>query len=99
MKKRFHELSKIEKKNLKKDYLKTKEGEYVISKLYKVLVIGIIGIAFSLYLIISAYLNNDTVAVYIYSSFLLLCSIFFIVASLIVKKRRLRMFYYNPKVK
>ncbi len=93
MKNKYQRMTKEEKKKLKSRYYKTEKGRLQKNRLIRLLVIGIIGILFSLYLIIDGYLKgNISVWTWIGAIILIIFSLIYIVASFYLRGKSLNTF-------
>lgn len=95
MKKIYQDLTKEEKQNNKDKFIKTEDGKNVMTRLSRVMIIGVLGIIVSIALFISAYVQHDTIWAYIYAVTIFVCSMFFVVSSPILKNKKLKNFYYK----
>ena len=97
MKNKYQRMSKEEKKDLKEKYLNTKEGKSKINRLNRLFIIGIIGIRFSIILIVSAVLNKQSILDYICGGILFVFSIVYLIGSINIKQKELNKFALKQK--
>ena len=89
MKNKYQRMNKEEKKELIGDYKKTEFGKNYLFRLKRLLIIGIVGIAFAILEFLVAYFNKDDIWDYISSGLLLIISIVFIIGSIRLKGKQL----------
>ena len=85
---KYYYLTKEEKKNLKKEFYSTDFGIQINRRLTRLLITGITGIIFSIYLFIVA----STKWNYVYASILAIASFIFIIGSFKVRIDKLNAF-------
>lgn len=81
---KYQRLSREEKKNAKKEFFATNTGMALKTRFNRIMFYSIVLIAFGIWLLIEAYLKNDSVAQYIYSIILIVCGILFFIGRYII---------------
>ena len=93
MKNQYQRLNKEEKKNLKKDYYNTNDGKMMNIRLFRLSLTGVIGILFSFYIITNNYIHqNVDWTTWVTSIPLLIASIIFLIASIVLRFKNLNQF-------
>lgn len=92
---KYYSLTKEEKRKLTINFYNTEFGKNIKLRLDRLLVIGILGILFSIYLYITS-INKWNI---IYATILLLTSLFFILASHKVRIKKLNDYLVKAKKK
>ena len=92
---KYYYLNKNEKKELKNDFYKTEFGKNINNRLNRLFLTGVIGILFSLFLIIKPTNKWDIVT----SIILLVSSLLFIIGSFRVRIKKLNNFLINKNNK
>ena len=86
MKNKYQRMNKEEKKNIKEKYFATEAGKSMSNRLIRLLITGLMGIFFSLYLVYSNYTNDgNSIWQYIMSAILFVASLVFIFGSIKIK--------------
>lgn len=96
LKTKYERMSKEEKKKTLEDYRKTEVGKSMIVRLTRLIVIGILGILYSVFLFVSNFKDLKWTD-YLVVVPLFLISIFFIVMSIRLKKKVLNQFAVKKK--
>ena len=97
MKNKYQRMSKEEKKKLKKEFAKTKQGKDLLFRLKRLLIIGIIGIVFSILLLLVAFFNKESIFNYIEAIMLLIASVIFLIGSIRMKGKQLNNYALKKK--
>ena len=92
---KYYSLTKEEKQKLKEKFYNTEFGNNIKLRLNRLIVTGLIGVLFSIYLFVTA--NNKWNIVY--ATILLLASIFFIISSHKVRIKKLNDYLVKTKKK
>lgn len=93
MKNRYQRMTREEKRNCQKQYYETSKGKEMHIRFARLILTGIIGILFSIYIIVNSYIEkNLDWLMWVISGVLLVSSIIFIVGSLQIKKKCLNEF-------
>ena len=93
MKNKYQRMSKEEKNKLKNKYYATPKGKEMKTRLDRLFIIGIIGIVFSAFLIISGYLSGRIEwYTWVVASLLMFFSIVYVVGSLKLREKVLNQF-------
>lgn len=92
---KYYSLTKEEKQTLKEKFYNTEFGNNIKLRLNRLIMTGIIGVLFSIYLFVTA--NNKWNIVY--ATILLLTSIFFIISSHKVRIKKLNDYLVKTKKK
>lgn len=92
---KYYSLTKEEKQTLKEKFYNTEFGNNIKLRLNRLIMTGIIGVLFSIYLFVTA--NNKWNIVY--ATILLLASIFFIISSHKVRIKKLNDYLVKTKKK
>ncbi len=83
MKNKYQRMNKEEKKKCKEFYYNTPKGKEMRKRLNRLTVIGIIGVLFSAFLIISGYISNEIGwATWVMSGILFVFSFIFIIGAI-----------------
>ena len=94
---KYNTLNKNEKKNLKINFFKTKEGITLKSRLFRVLIWSILLFLTSIYLIIDASIINYNLLQIIYASVLLIISIAFYIGRYNIIKKNLNSYLVKKR--
>ena len=98
VKNKYQRMSKEEKKVLKSQYYQTNKGKEMKARLNRLVVIGSIGILFSIFLVISGYLSQKLDwATWLLAGILLFFSVFYIVSSCMLRGKVLNQFAIKKK--
>lgn len=92
---KYYSLTKEEKQKLKEKFYNTEFGNSIKLRLNRLIMTGVIGVLFSIYLFVTA--NNKWNIVY--ATILLLASIFFIISSHKVRIKKLNDYLVKTKKK
>ncbi len=93
MKNKYQRMNKEEKQKCKEKYYKTEKGKEMKVRFIRLNIIGIVGIFFSIFLIINGYIENSiNIWTWIWASILFICSMIFIIGSSILKGKVLNNF-------
>lgn len=93
MKNKYQRMSKEEKAKVKEKYYATEKGKEMKTRLDRLMVIGTIGICFSIFLIISGYLSHKIEwYTWVVAIILLLFSIVYIIGSIQIRGKVLNQF-------
>ncbi len=98
MKTKYQRMNKEEKKNLIEEYKKTTKGKEVLSRLNRILAIGLIGLIYGVGLALYLY-SKDGIKINDYLTIipLLIASFIFIIMSLNLRKKELNKFAIKRK--
>ncbi len=96
MKTKYERMSKEEKKSLVKKYKSTPNGKVMMNRLLRVNAIGVVGIFYSIFLLVSEY-QNLTFKKSLVMIPLFLISIFFLFMSYRLRKKVLNQFAIKKK--
>ena len=78
LKNKYQRMNRQEKKELYKDYIKTKDGKSYFNRLHRILYMGLILFLYTIYLVIDTILNNNSLLYSIFIGLVLLASLIFI---------------------
>ena len=93
MKNKYQRMTKEEKQKLKNRYYKTEQGKIQKQRLMRLLICGIFGIIFSIYMIVDGYLKGTiNVWSWIWAILLLAFSLAFIISSFILRGKSLNLY-------
>ena len=88
MKNKYQRMDKIEKKEIQNKYFATEAGKAMKSRLIRLIIIGIMSIAFSIYLIYSNITQDgNNIWQYIMAGILFIAAIIFIIGSIKIKDK------------
>ncbi|MCI9279694.1 MAG: hypothetical protein HFJ02_02705 [Bacilli bacterium] len=98
MKTKYQRMNKEEKKNLIEEYKKTTKGKEMLSRLNRILAIGLIGLIYGVGLALYLY-SKDGIKINDYLTIipLLIASFIFIIMSLNLRKKELNKFAIKRK--
>lgn len=98
MKNKYQRMSKEEKKECRQKYYQTKKGHEMRIRLIRLNVIGITGIIFAIFLVISGYIAEEiNWATWVMAITLFVFSIIFITGSCLIKGKVLNQFAIKGK--
>ncbi len=93
MKNKYQRMSKEERAKVRNRYYKTEVGMAQRKRLIRLFIIGIIGIAFSIYLVVDAYLKgNVSVWTWIVAVIVTIFSLVYIASSIVLRGKSLNLF-------
>ena len=93
MKNKYQRMNKEEKKQCKEFYYNTPKGKEMRKRLNRLTIIGIIGVLFSIFLVISGYISEEIGwATWVMSAILLIFSIIFIVGAIRLRSQCLNQY-------
>ena len=93
MKNKYQRMTKTEKKELKRKFYETTKGKEMKKRLLRLRIIGLIGILFSVCLVISGYISKElNWATWTMSIILMLCSCVYFIGSFTIKGKILNDF-------
>ena len=93
MKNKYQRMNKEEKKQCKSFYYNTLKGKEMRVRLNRLVVLGVIGIAFAIFLIISGYLSNEiNWATWTMAIILIIFSLIFIFGSIRLRVKCLNLY-------
>ncbi|MBD9075141.1 hypothetical protein EGP91_04020 [bacterium] len=93
MKNKYQRMTKTEKKELKQKFYETTKGKEMKKRLLRLRIIGLIGILFSVFLVISGYISKElNWATWTMSIILMLCSCVYFMGSFTIKGKILNDF-------
>ena len=86
-------MNKEQRKNIKDKYFNTEDGKSMYNRLMRLIITGVIGIFFSIYLIYSNYTTDgNNIWQYIMAGILIIASIIFILGSIKIRLKVLNKF-------
>ncbi len=97
MKNKYQRMPKTEKKALEQKFKKTEYGKNLLYRLNRLLIIGLIGIGFSILEFIVAIFNKKDIFDFIAATLLLIISIIFITSSIKTKNKQLNNYALKQK--
>ena len=98
MKTKYQRMNHTEKKEWQKKYYQTAKGKELRVRFIRLNIIGITGIIFSIFLVVSGYLSQEiNWATWVMAITLLLFSIVFLVGSFLIKRKVLSQFVVKKK--
>ena len=93
MKNKYQRMNKEQRKNIKDKYFNTEDGKSMYNRLMRLIITGVIGIFFSIYLIYSNYTTDgNNIWQYIMAGILIIASIIFILGSIKIRLKVLNKF-------
>ena len=93
MKNKYQRMTKEEKKECRQKYYATPKGKEMKIRFIRLKIIGILGIAFSAFLVISVYISNEiNCATWTMAIILAIFSVVYIAGSIILKGKCLNQF-------
>ena len=93
MKNKYQRMSKEEKKQCQKFYYNTEKGHEMKMRFLRLKIIGVVGIAFSIFLVVSGYLSNEiNWATWVMAGTLFLFSTVCIICSVVIKGKCLNQY-------
>lgn len=87
-KNKYQRMTKEEKKQCQKFYYNTEKGQAMRSRLNRLVIIGVIGLLFSIFLVISGYLSHElSWATILLAVILTIFSLIYIVSSITLRRK------------
>lgn len=88
MKTKYQRMTKHEKQNIQSKYFSTDEGKTMKNRLIRLIITGIMGIIFGIYLIYSNYIKTEAnIWEYITAGILITASVIFIIGSIKIRHK------------
>lgn len=98
VKNKYQRMTKIEKKELQQQFYETTKGKEMKKRLLRLRLIGLVGIFFSIFLVISGYISKElNWTTWAMSILLMLCSCVYFVGSFTIKGKMLNDFAIKKK--
>ena len=98
VKNKYQRMTKTEKKELQQQFYETTKGKEMKKRLLRLRIIGLVGIFFSIFLVISGYISKElNWATWAMSILLMLCSCVYFVGSFTIKGKMLNDFAIKKK--
>lgn len=98
VKNKYQRMTKTEKKELQQQFYETTKGKEMKKRLLRLRLIGLVGIFFSIFLVISGYISKElNWATWAMSILLMLCSCVYFVGSFTIKGKMLNDFAIKKK--
>lgn len=93
VKNKYQRMTKTEKKEIEQQFYETTKGKEMKKRLLRLRVIGLVGIFFAIFLVISGYISKElNWATWAMSILLMLCSCVYFVGSFTIKGKMLNDF-------
>lgn len=93
VKNKYQRMTKTEKKELQQQFYETTKGKEMKKRLLRLRLIGLVGIFFSIFLVISGYISKElNWATWTMSIILMLCSCVYFIGSFTIKGKMLNDF-------
>jgi len=88
MKNKYQRMTKEEKKKCREKFYATAKGKEMKPRFTRLIIIGVIGIIFSLFLIISGYISKEiNWATWVLAGILMVFSIIYIIGSIVLQRK------------
>lgn len=98
VKNKYQRMTKTEKKELQQQFYETTKGKEMKKRLLRLRLIGLVGIFFSIFLVISGYISKElNWATWAMSILLMLCSCVYFIGSFTIKGKMLNDFAIKKK--